>query len=219
MIIIDKLEKRDGKDNAPSPREKTKASEKKEAAAKEPKKKPDPAEKSDVRRRARPLDAGEVFVPDSGEDDRNGIFCKRLTYLMNGNSSLAKPVNIQELADAVGVSRPAIRKYLKPRDRGEPTTPSATTVCRIAAFFGTTPNFLLGFDGEEDVEAVRLAHESDYYNGLGLNQHTIDMLRELRSRRSAKAEGDRAAELMSMLDKQICSFVGDALALIDAKNK
>ena len=64
---------------------------------------------------------------DCSEDDMNALFRKRLTFLMNGNNKLGKAVNIQELADAVGVSRPAIRKYLKPKDRGEPTTPSALT--------------------------------------------------------------------------------------------
>ena len=95
-------------------------------------------------RRERPIEAAEVFVPGDGEATMNDIFRKRLANLMNGNNGLGKSVNIQELADAVGVSRPAIRKYLKPK--GTPTTPSAATVSAIARYFGTTPDFLLGFD-------------------------------------------------------------------------
>lgn len=92
------------------------------------------------KRRERVLDAAET--PPAGEETMNEVFRKRLTYLMNGNNPSGKPVNIQELADAVGVSRPAIRKYLKPK--GSPTTPGADTVCAIARYFGTTPDFLLG---------------------------------------------------------------------------
>ena len=112
----------------------------------------------------------------------NDIFRMRLAYLMNGNNAQGKAVNIQELADAVGVSRPAIRKYLKPKG-GAATTPSAATVCAIARYFGTTPDFLLGFD-TPDTEAGRRALESDYYNALGLNQRTIDRLRSLREKRA-----------------------------------
>ncbi len=174
-----------------------------------------PGEKS---RRQRPIDAKDVFVPELEEPDMNGIFRKRLTYLMNGNNPMDKPVNIQELADAVGVSRPAIRKYLMPKDHGEPTTPSAATVCRIARYFGTTPNFLLGFDEPAgDGESVRLAHESEFYNRLGLNQRTIEKLRALREKRSHEVEAERAAALMAMLDRQICDFVDDALTLVTGK--
>lgn len=171
------------------------------------------------RRRVRPIDAREVFVPeDAAESDMNSVFRKRLTYLMNGNNTMGKPINIQELADAVGVSRPAIRKYLKPKEHGEPTTPSALTVCRIARFFSTTPDFLLGFD-EPMQDAARLAHESEYYNRLGLNQRTIDKLRALRALRADDRHAERAAALLAMLDRQICSFVDDALLLFESKKR
>ena len=74
------------------------------------------------------------------------VFRDRLTYLMNGNNVYGKPVNTQELADEIDISRPAVRKYLKPNDRREVTVPSALVVSRIARDFRTTPNFLLGFD-------------------------------------------------------------------------
>ena len=114
----------------------------------------------------------------------------------------------QQLADAVGVSRPAIRKYLKPKG-GAATTPSAATVCAIARYFGTTPDFLLGFDSP-DTEAGRRALESDYYN-------TIDRLRSLREKRADERLGERAAALMAMLDRIICDFAEDAEALLDIK--
>ena len=173
--------------------------------AREPK---EQREKKEQRRRERPIEASEVFV--AAEESSNDIFRKRLTYLMQG-----KAVNIQELADAVGVSRPAIRKYLKPK--GAPTTPSAATVCAIARFFGTTPDFLLGFD-EPDTEAARKALESDYYNALGLNQRTIDLLRALRERQADERRGAAAAALMSMLDKQAAAFAEDALRLLDGQS-
>ena len=44
------------------------------------------------------------------------VFRDRLTYLMNGNNVYGKPVNTQELADEIAISRPAVRKYLKPND-------------------------------------------------------------------------------------------------------
>ncbi len=164
-------------------------------------------------RRERPIEAAEVFVP--GEGSMNDVFRKRLAYLMNGNNAQGKAVNIQELADAVGVSRPAIRKYLKPKG-GAPTTPSAATVCAIARFFGTTPDFLLGFD-DPDTEAGRRALESDYYNALGLNQKTIDRLRALRERQADEKLSERAAALMAMLDRQICALAAEAEALLELK--
>ena len=165
------------------------------------------------KRRERVLDAAET--PPAGEETMNEVFRKRLTYLMNGNNPSGKPVNIQELADAVGVSRPAIRKYLKPK--GSPTTPGADTVCAIARYFGTTPDFLLGFDSP-DTEATRKAVESDYYNALGLNQRTIDLLRALRERQADERRGAAAAALMSMLDKQAAAFAEDALRLLDGQS-
>ena len=178
--------------------------------AREPK---EQREKKEQRRRERPIEASEVFV--AAEESANDVFRKRLTYLMNGNNPQGKAVNIQELADAVGVSRPAIRKYLKPN--GAPTTPSAATVCAIARFFGTTPDFLLGFD-TPDTEAARKALESDYYNALGLNQRTIDLLRALRERQADERRGAAAAALMSMLDKQAAAFAEDALRLLDGQS-
>ena len=178
--------------------------------AREPK---EPREKKEQRRRERPIEASEVFV--AAEESANDVFRKRLTYLMNGNNPQGKAVNIQELADAVGVSRPAIRKYLKPK--GAPTTPSAATVCAIARFFGTTPDFLLGFD-TPDTEAARKALESDYYNALGLNQRTIDLLRALRERQADERCGAAAAALMSMLDRQVAAFAEDALRLLDGQS-
>ena len=68
------------------------------------------------------------------------VFRDRLTYLMNGNNVYGKPVNTQELADEIDISRPAVRKYLKPNDRREVTVPSALVVSRIARYFRTTPN-------------------------------------------------------------------------------
>lgn len=43
------------------------------------------------------------------------VFRDRLTYLMNGNNVYGKPVNTQELADEINISRPAVRKYLAER--------------------------------------------------------------------------------------------------------
>lgn len=171
--------------------------------------------KEPKQRRERVLDAAETFVPTAGEETMNDIFRKRLAYLMNGNNAQGKSVNIQELADSVGVSRPAIRKYLKPKG-GAPTTPSASTVCEIARYFGTTPDFLLGFD-EPDTDAARMALESDYYNALGLNQRTIDALRALRERQGDERVSDGAAALLSMLDRIICDFAEDAIHLLEEK--
>lgn len=176
-------------------------------------------EQEEPKRRRRPIDAKDVYVPETeAEDDMNSLFRKRLTFLMNGNNSMEKAVNIQELADAVGVSRPAIRKYLKPKDRGEPTTPSALTVCRIARYFGTTPDFLLGFD-QPMPDSQRKAHESEYYNKLGLNQLTIEKLHALRAMRLDTKHEERAATLLAMLDKQISNFVDDALTLFESKKR
>ena len=199
-----------------SEKEKRPAKERSAKQAKEPRPAREPKEqreKKEQRRRERPIEASEMFV--AAEESANDVFRKRLTYLMNGNNPQGKAVNIQELADAVGVSRPAIRKYLKPK--GAPTTPSAATVCAIARFFGTTPDFLLGFD-TPDTEAARKALESDYYNALGLNQRTIDLLRALRERQADERRGAAAAALMSMLDKQAAAFAEDALRLLDGQS-
>lgn len=185
----------------------------KEKPVKEKVVKEKPSKDVKPKRRERPIEAKDVFAA-ADEQDVNSFFRMRLAYLMNGNNDLGKPVNIQELADAVGVSRPAIRKYLKPKDKGAPTTPSAATVCAIAKYFGTTPNFLLGFDSD-DAEAARRAVESEYYNALGLNQRTIERLRELREHQAAETGSENAAALMSMLDRLVCSFAEDALKLLE----
>lgn len=189
----------------------------KEKPAKQPKAKPAKTKEAAPRRRERPIDAKDVFAPgsESGEAGMNDIFRMRLAYLMNGNNAQGKAVNIQELADAVGVSRPAIRKYLKPKG-STPTTPSASTVCAIARYFGTTPDFLLGFD-TPDTESARRAVESDYYNALGLNQRTIDALRSLREKQADERISERAVRLLAMLDKLICDFAGDAESLLEEK--
>ena len=101
------------------------------------------------------------------------VFRDRLTYLMNGNNVYGKPVNTQELADEIAISRPAVRKYLKPNDRREVTVPSALVVSRIARYFRTTPNFLLGFDEAADDADAQRAGESDVYSSLGLSQEAI----------------------------------------------
>ena len=178
----------------------------KEKSARQPKAKPIKTKEAAPRRRARPIDAKDVFAPgaESGEAGMNDIFRMRLAYLMNGNNAQGKAVNIQELADAVGVSRPAIRKYLKPKGGA------------IARDFGTTPDFLLGFD-TPDTEAGRRALESDYYNALGLNQRTIDRLRSLREKRADERLSERAAALMAMLDRLICDFAEDAEELLKTK--
>ena len=129
------------------------------------------------------------------------VFRDRLTYLMNGNNVYGKPVNTQELADEINISRPAVRKYLKPNDRREVTVPSALVVSRIARYFRTTPNFLLGFDEAAD----------DVYSSLGLSQEAIDGLHRLH----AQAVTDpKAADLQRLLDKLICSYAHEADKLL-----
>ena len=196
--------------------EKIEAKPRKAKAAKPPRepKAPKPP-KEPKQRRERVLEAADTFVPETGEETMNDIFRKRLAYLMNGNNAQGKAVNIQELADAVGVSRPAILKYLKPKG-STPTTPSASTVCAIARYFGTTPDFLLGFD-TPDTESARRAVESDYYNALGLNQRTIDALRSLREKQADERISERAVRLLAMLDKLICDFAGDAESPLEEK--
>lgn len=94
---------------------------------------------------------------DEAASGFGNVFRDRLTYLMNGNNVYGKPVNTQELADEIDISRPAVRKYIKPNDRREVTVPSALVVSRIARFFHTTPNFLLGFDAEIGSEDAQRA--------------------------------------------------------------
>ena len=86
-----------------------------EKPAKPAKAKPQKAKEPAPKRRERPIDAKDVFVPgaDSGEASMNDLFRMRLAYLMNGNNSQGKSVNIQELADAVGVSRQTINAIEK----------------------------------------------------------------------------------------------------------
>ena len=135
------------------------------------------------------------------------VFRDRLTYLMNGNNVYGKPVNTQELADEIDISRPAVRKYLKPNDRREVTVPSALVVSRIARYFRTTPNFLLGFDEAADDADAQRAGESDVYSSLGLSQEAIDGLHRLH----AQAVTDpKAADLQRLRDKLICSYVHEA---------
>lgn len=155
-------------------------------------------------RRVRPVEPTLAANNDSA--GFGPVFRTRLTYLMNGNSALQRPINIQELADEIGISRPAVRKYLRPSDRREITVPSALVVCRIARFFRTSPNFLLGFD-EEVPEEEKMSAESDSYNALGLSQAAVDRLKTLRGR---AAQDPQAAALLRLLDRVICSYTDEA---------
>ena len=104
-----------------------------------------------------------------------------------------------------------MRKYIKPNDRREVTVPSALVVSRIARYFRTTPNFLLGFDEAADSEDAQRAGESDVYSSLGLSQEAIDGLHRLH----AQAVTDpKAAELQRLLDKLICSYAHEADKLL-----
>lgn len=91
----------------------------KEKPAKQPKAKPAKTKEAAPRRRERPIDAKDVFAPgsESGEAGMNDIFRMRLAYLMNGNNAQGKAVNIQELADAVGVSPPGDTQVSKAQGR------------------------------------------------------------------------------------------------------
>ena len=64
----------------------------KEKPAKQPKAKPVKTKEAAPRRRERPIDAKDVFVPgsESGEAGMNDIFRMRLAYLMNGNNAQGK---------------------------------------------------------------------------------------------------------------------------------
>lgn len=148
-------------------------------------------------------------IPDLPEGVFGTVFRTRLAYLMNGNSPLRRSINIQELSDEIGISRPAIRKYLKSTDRREVTVPSAQVVCRIAHFFQTTPNFLLGFD-EQPEQEEKMSAESDSYSALGLSQAAIDRLKALRTQ--AVRDG-KAAELMTLLDRLICFYADEVTKL------
>lgn len=138
---------------------------------------------------------------DEAASGFGNVFRDRLTYLMNGNNVYGKPVNTQELADEIDISRPAVRKYIKPNDRREVTVP----------FFHTTPNFLLGFDTEIGSEDAQRAGESDVYNALGLSQEAIDGLHRLRAQAVTEP---RAAELLRLLDKLICSYTHETDKLL-----
>ena len=137
------------------------------------------------------------------------VFRDRLTYLMNGNNVYGKPVNTQELADEIDISRPAVRKYLKPNDRREVTVPSALVVSRIARYFRTTPNFLLGFDEAADDADAQRAGESDVYSSLGLSQEAIDGLHRLH----AQAVTDpKAADLQRLRAEMLATTKQDLAA-------
>ena len=76
---------------------------------------------------------------DEAASGFGNVFRDRLTYLMNGNNVYGKPVNTQELADEIDISRPAVRKYIKPNDRREVTVPSAL----VGRFFRLHPQAVL----------------------------------------------------------------------------
>ena len=114
------------------------------------------------------------------------VFRDRLTYLMSGNNVYGKPVNTQELADEIDISRPAVRKYLKPNDRREVTVPSALVVSRIARYFRTTPNFLLGFDeAADDADAVCMRRPSRTRRPLTCSACSTGSSAAMRARRTS----------------------------------
>lgn len=162
------------------------------------------AESDAPARRVRPVEPALSTETEPG--GFGSVFRTRLAYLMNGNSVLQRSINIQELADEIGISRPAVRKYLKPSDHREITVPSALVVCRIARFFHTSPNFLLGFD-EQVPDEDKMSAESDSYSALGLSQASVERLKALRER---AGNDPQAAALLKLLDRLICSYASEA---------
>lgn len=78
---------------------------------------------------------------------------------------------------------------------------------RIARYFRTTPNFLLGFDEAADDADAQRAGESDVYSSLGLSQEAIDGLHRLHAQ---AVTNPKAADLQRLLDKLICSYAHEA---------
>ena len=68
-----------------------------------------------------------------------------------------------------------------------------------------------GFDTEIGSEDAQRAGESDVYNALGLSQEAIDGLHRLRAQAVTEP---RAAELLRLLDKLICSYTHETDKLL-----
>ena len=101
---------------------------------------------------------------DEAASGFGNVFRDRLTYLMNGNNVYGKPVNTQELADEIDISRPAVRKYIKPNDRREVTV-GGSPIALTAREFDVLA--LLMAHAGTVLTRERIAHEALGYEYVG----------------------------------------------------
>lgn len=105
--------------------------------------------------------------------DRVIIFSTRLKHLMNGENPYGKIVNIQELAQGIGMTRQGINKYLNiGSDNSDIAIPSIVVLMKISDFFGVSPNYLLGYDSNIKEETkLKVKMEVIHESGLNYEVH------------------------------------------------
>jgi|GEM_PF-3528117 len=132
----------------------------------------------------------------------------RLETLMGGDSFFETPKNIQDIADGTGISRAAIRKYtLCTRGGSDSAVPSAVALCKIADYFGVSPNYLLGYSEQNETEGT-LRELDSLVRLCGLRRETVKKLITLTERADKSEVADTALKTLdSVLYAAACEIL------------
>lgn len=148
---------------------------------------------------------------DHTEDRVRQSIQTRLETLMAGGDEQR---TAQAVADGTGISRAAVRKYMLCMKGGSSSAvPSAVAICRLADYFGVSPNYILGYT-EEDGAEKRMRGYDDARRLSGLSMDTLKKLSELRDAAAGAENGDT---VMSALDRIIFSAADELMELMKEK--
>ena len=169
-------------------------------------------ERAEKTEKAEILKAEKAETPKKFDADARIRRCieSRLESLMGGDNFFEAPKNIQEIATGTGISRAAIRKYtICTKGGSDSAVPSAVALCKIADYFKVSPNYLLGYSGENEAEAA--LREADFVMQLcGLRRETVKKLIELKERAGENSSTDTALKTLdSVLYAAACELLQD----------
>ena len=109
------------------------------------------------------------------------IFSAKLESLMNGENPYNKVVNVQELAEGIGMTRQAITKYLNlGTNNPNSAVPSILVLKKIAHFFGVTPNYLLAVEADLSADS-KLQMTEELLAQTGIERKTFEKLCALKA--------------------------------------
>lgn len=140
----------------------------------------------------------------------------RLEMLMGSGSGFDEPRSIQDVADGTGISRAAIRKYtLCTKGGADAAVPSAVALCKIADYFGVTPNYLLGYGEPEDAEK-QLRELDSASRFTGFSRETVKTLEKAQE---AAGNDDALEAALAVLDSAVRAAAGEIIRRAQEKSR